>query len=95
LAAARSGMDAQVLTGISLALASYFVFSLHDASIKWLVADFPATQILFMRSAVIVMLLVCARGHRAIVGLATSPLKRSLLQKAARRLAAFRTRSDR
>lgn len=42
------------LVGIALATAGYACFSLQDAIVKWLVADYEVPQILFMRSVVIV-----------------------------------------
>ena len=57
---------------------AYFVFAVHDAGIKWLVADIPVWQILFFRSATI--LVVClAIGRRALLErAAASSLKRPL-----------------
>jgi len=43
------------LTGIALASAGYSCFALQDAIVKWLVRDYEVPQILFMRSAVIVL----------------------------------------
>ncbi len=57
---------------------AYFVFSVHDAGIKWLVADVPVSQVLLVRSATtLAICLVIGRGallRRA----AASPLKRAL-----------------
>jgi drug/metabolite transporter (DMT)-like permease len=57
---------------------AYFVFAVHDAGIKWLVADIPVWQVLFFRSATI--LVVClAIGRRALLErAAASSLKRPL-----------------
>jgi len=46
-------MTKTVLSGVVLTIASYFLFSLQDASVKWLVTDLPVFQILFIRSVVI------------------------------------------
>jgi hypothetical protein len=51
--------------GLILALCGWLLFSLHDAAIKWLVADHSAWQVLFVRSAVI--LAIClAIGRRRL-----------------------------
>jgi drug/metabolite transporter (DMT)-like permease len=57
---------------------AYFVFAVHDAGVKWLVADIPVWEILFFRSATI--LVVClAIGRRALLErAAASSLKRPL-----------------
>src|SRR5262245_37299576 len=39
--------------GILLTMAGCFLFSLQDATVKWLVAGYPGTQILCMRSVTI------------------------------------------
>ena len=61
-----------------LGVLAYFVFALHDAAIKWLVADIPVWQVLFIRSGTI--LVVClAVGRRALLErAAASSLKRPL-----------------
>lgn len=41
--------------GLALATASYGMFSLQDATVKWLVQDFSIFQILFMRSSVVLL----------------------------------------
>jgi drug/metabolite transporter (DMT)-like permease len=60
---------------------AYGVFAVHDAAIKWLVADIPVWQILCFRSATI--LVVClAIGRRALLARATaSSLKRPLAMR--------------
>jgi drug/metabolite transporter (DMT)-like permease len=46
------------LVGILLTTLSFFLFSLQDASVKWLVATLPVCQVLFIRSVTIVA--ICA-----------------------------------
>src|SRR5262249_51234869 len=48
------------LAGLALSVLGYSIFSLQDAMVKWLVADYAVPQILFMRSvtAMLVGLLV-------------------------------------
>ena len=77
------------MLGIGLSVLAYALFSLHDASIKWLVAALPAWQILFCRSAAIVAgCLVIGRGRLLEQALAT-PLKATLAVRGAITLAAW------
>jgi hypothetical protein len=51
------------MVGIALAMAGYFLFSLQDAIVKWLVADHTVWEILFVRSVTITVLcLAIGRG---------------------------------
>lgn len=71
-------MSKTVLSGILLTVASYFLFSMQDASVKWLVTDVPVFQILFIRSVVI---FVCCLliGRRQLVARAIgSPVLKPL-----------------
>jgi drug/metabolite transporter (DMT)-like permease len=72
-----------VVAGIGLAAAAYLLFSLQDATIKFLVADFPAPQILFMRSAAIVPFCLALGGPRGSPRLALraarSPIRLQLV----------------
>jgi len=54
------------MLGIGLAVVGYFLFSLQDAAVKWLVADRTVWEILFVRSATIAMLCL-ALGRAGIV----------------------------
>lgn len=45
--------SARPLTGIALATTGYACFSLQDAIVKWLIADYDVSQILFVRSLVV------------------------------------------
>jgi len=49
----RGGADLHLL-GQGVAVLAYMLFSMQDATIKWLVASLPVWQILFCRSAVLV-----------------------------------------
>jgi drug/metabolite transporter (DMT)-like permease len=61
--------------GIALGVLAYGVFSVHDAMIKLLVADIPVWQVLFFRSATILIICLLA-GRRALLErAAASPLK--------------------
>lgn len=44
--------------GLALATASYGMFSLQDATVKWLVQDFSVFQVLFTRSLVVLVIAV-------------------------------------
>lgn len=50
----RSAIDTPTL-GIGLGVLAYGLFSMHDATIKWLVASLPVWQVLFFRSLSIVV----------------------------------------
>lgn len=71
-----------VLYGIGCVIASYAMFALHDAGIKWLVADFSAWQILFIRSIVIFTVCVAVSRGRVIRGAYRSPIRNTLLLRA-------------
>ncbi len=65
--------------GIVLGLTAYALFGVHDASIKWLVADIPVVQVVFLRS-VAVFAACFALGRRGLVERAVAtPLKGPLL----------------
>lgn len=69
----------RTLAGIGLGVLAYFLFSGHDATVKVLVSQLPAWQILFVRSTtILVACLLIGRGpliERAV----TTPLKKALL----------------
>lgn len=64
--------------GILLGLSAYALFSVHDATIKWLVAELPVPEVLFFRSAGI-MILCLAIGRRRLVERALSTRMRGPL----------------
>jgi drug/metabolite transporter (DMT)-like permease len=71
------------LIGIALAIVGYFLFSLQDAAVKWLVADHTVWEVLFVRS-ITVTLLCLARGRAALVRqVVVSVNKRALLWRGA------------
>src|SRR5262249_2545862 len=71
-----------VLSGIALPLASYLLFSLHDATVKWLVATLSTPQILFVRSAMILALCLLVGGRDVIARAARSPVRGQLALRA-------------
>lgn len=64
--------------GMAFGVLAYFLFSLHDASNKWLVATLPVWQILFFRSLIIVVSCLVIGRRRVVEDLVASPLKRAL-----------------
>jgi drug/metabolite transporter (DMT)-like permease len=78
-----------VIAGIGLAAGAYFLFSLQDASIKWLAAVFSAPQILFMRSVAIVPFCLAVGGPNLLVRAAASPIRRQLVWRSLVLLAAW------
>jgi len=76
------------LAGAALTAAAYLVFALHDACVKLLVADLPAVQVLFARSAVIMA--CCVLADRRAPGRALrSPARGALLWRGLVLLAAW------
>jgi drug/metabolite transporter (DMT)-like permease len=67
-------MTKTVLSGVVLTIASYFLFSLQDASVKWLVTDLPVFQILFIRSVVIFSACLVIGRKPLFVRAVTSPV---------------------
>lgn len=69
-------MNPSVLSGILLTIFAYFLFSLQDAAVKWLVVGLPVFQILFVRSVTIFALcLVVGRGAVVRKSIASPVLK--------------------
>jgi drug/metabolite transporter (DMT)-like permease len=61
--------------GIALGVLAYFVFAVHDAAIKWLVADIPVWQVLFFRSATILIICLAIGGRGLLERAAASSSK--------------------
>jgi drug/metabolite transporter (DMT)-like permease len=83
------GTKGSVIAGIGLAASAYFLFSLQDASIKWLAAGFAAPQILFMRSVAIVPFCLIVGGPNLVVRAAVSPIRLQLVWRSLVLLAAW------
>ncbi len=78
------------LTGMALGVLAYFLFALHDASIKLLVGrGIPAWEVLMVRSAVIVAVCLGFGGRPVLARAAATPIKRVLLLRAAITLVAW------
>ncbi|WP_349437125.1 DMT family transporter [Pararhizobium sp. A13] len=74
-------MNTSVLSGILLTIFSYFLFTLQDASVKWLVVALPVWQILFVRSVTIFALCVAVgRGPLLRRSLRSPVLKAMVLR---------------
>jgi S-adenosylmethionine uptake transporter len=71
-----------LLKGVALAAGAFGMFSLQDAIVKWLVATFAVPQVLFMRSAVVIMIALLISGRGGFSRLVDSPNKLSLLARA-------------
>ena len=79
----------RVLFGLGLGVIAYALFSMHDATNKYLVGFLPVWQVLFFRSVTIVVVTL-AIGRRALVErLIASPLKLPLAMRAALTLVAW------
>ncbi len=76
-------------SGIALGVLAYFVFAVHDAGIKWLVADVPVWQVLCVRSATILVLCLAIGRRGLLERAAASPLKRPLAMRGLINLAAW------
>jgi drug/metabolite transporter (DMT)-like permease len=72
-------MSKTVLSGVFLTILSYFLFSLQDASVKWLVTDIPVFQILFIRSVVIFTCCLAIGRQPLVAGVVASPVLKPLL----------------
>jgi drug/metabolite transporter (DMT)-like permease len=75
--------------GILLSMSGYFAFSFQDATVKWLVADHPVLQVLFMRSITIMLLCLGLGRGRLLRQAAASRNKGPLLLRGGFILAAW------
>jgi drug/metabolite transporter (DMT)-like permease len=75
--------------GIGLGVLAYAMFSMHDASIKWLVAELPIWQVLFCRSLTIVIFCLVFGREKLLARAVATPLKSSLALRGAITLAAW------
>lgn len=70
------------MRGIGSVALGYGLFSIQDATVKWLVASYAVPQILFTRSLVIILFALCLGGRRDLVALRQSRSKLSLAVRA-------------
>ena len=79
----------EVGAGIALAVTAYACFSVHDATVKWLVALLPVWQVLFVRSTVIVLGALAIGRSALLARVVATPVKRQLALRAALTLSAW------
>src|SRR5690348_14253469 len=75
--------------GMTLALLAYTLLAFQDATVKWLVATVPVWQVLFARSAFLVLGCVGAGGRPLLRHAATTPTRSLLVRRGAVTLAAW------
>ncbi|HTU52439.1 MAG TPA: DMT family transporter [Acetobacteraceae bacterium] len=75
--------------GILLALFAYALFSVHDATIKWLVAELPVSEVLFFRSAAITIVCLAIGRRRLLERALTTRMKAPLVLRSLMVLTAF------
>jgi len=78
-----------VSSGILLTSFAYFLFSLQDASVKWLVVGLPVWQILFIRSVTMFALCAVFGGRPLLRAAQRSPVLKPLLLRNLLLLAAW------
>lgn len=82
-------MPKSVVIGVASTILAYFMFSLQDASVKWLVVTVPVVQILFVRSVTIFMICLAIGGTDVAVQSVNSPVLKPMLLRALLLLAAW------
>ena len=82
-------MHKTVSSGILLTSLAYFLFSLQDATVKWLVTALPVWQILFVRSLTIVTLCLVFGGRPLLLSARRSPVLKPLFLRSLLLLAAW------
>ena len=82
-------MQKTVSSGILLTSFAYFLFSLQDASVKWLVVALPVWQILFIRSVTIFSLCLAIGGRPLVAAARHSPVLKPLFLRNLLLLAAW------
>ncbi|MGD9477787.1 UNVERIFIED_ORG: DMT family transporter [Roseateles sp. XES5] len=82
-------MQKTVSSGILLTSFAYFLFSLQDASVKWLVVALPVWQILFVRSVTIFSLCFVFGGRPLMRAARHSPVLKPLFLRNLLLLAAW------
>lgn len=82
-------MNKTVLSGIVLTMFSYFLFSMQDASVKWLVTAIPVPQILFIRSVTILTLCLVVGRRQVVVDAWRSPVLKPMFLRNILLLAAW------
>jgi drug/metabolite transporter (DMT)-like permease len=75
-------MSKTVATGVLCTLFAYFLFSLQDGTVKWLVVAMPVMQILFVRSVTILAICLAIGRRDVIVQSLNSPILYPMLLRA-------------
>src|SRR5262249_14127516 len=75
--------------GIGLGALAYALFSIHDATIKWLVEALPVWEVLFVRSTAITIGCLALGRTGLLARLAATPLRGALLVRGVITLAAW------
>jgi drug/metabolite transporter (DMT)-like permease len=75
--------------GMALGVAAYGLFSVHDASIKYVVATVPVWQVLFFRSLTITVACLAVGRIGLVERIRATPLKAALLWRAVLTLTAW------
>lgn len=75
-------MSKTVATGVLFTVFAYFLFSLQDATVKWLVVAMPVMQILFVRSITILVICLAIGRRDVIVQSLNSPIRYPMLLRA-------------
>ena len=82
-------MSKTVIAGVLSTMAAYFLFTLQDASVKWLVVSVPVIQILFIRSITILLICVVIGRRQLVTDAIRSPIAGPLLLRTLLLLAAW------
>lgn len=75
--------------GLTLAAVAYWLLSMQDATVKWLVASVPIFQVLFGRSAIVLVGCIVAGGRPLLRQASQSPMRLLLLCRGAVTLVAW------
>jgi drug/metabolite transporter (DMT)-like permease len=79
----------RVMAGIGLGVLAYSLFSLHDATNKWLVGSLPVWQVLFCRSLTIVIFCIALGRGRLLTRAIETKLKLPMAFRGAITLSAW------
>ena len=76
-------MPKTAFAGILSTVLAYFLFSVQDASVKWLVTDIPVIEILFVRSVTIAAICAVIGRGPVIAQSLVSPMRGPMLLRSA------------
>lgn len=82
-------MSKSVFVGVLATVVAYFMFSVQDAAVKWLVVAIPVFQILFVRSVTIVAICVMIGRGEVVAQSIRSPVRGPMLLRSLLLLAAW------